>query len=82
MAKIYEKCDICLVLSGGIGGLAGFAEKTPWIGRSWTLQEAWLPKEVCCIFRWEQGSGNWDSGLRIDEFILPDVAMAPLKDIM
>lgn len=57
MATIYKRCHVCLVLPGGIGGLAGEGEITAWINRSWTLQEAVLPRQTYCIVSWTRGPG-------------------------
>ncbi|KAG1719175.1 heterokaryon incompatibility protein-domain-containing protein [Suillus lakei] len=62
MADIYRNCHTCLVLPGGLNKLVGFGETTGWIYRSWTLQEAMLPKEVWCIYIWERGNGRWMEG--------------------
>ncbi|KAF9457283.1 heterokaryon incompatibility protein-domain-containing protein, partial [Collybia nuda] len=57
MANIYKNSSWCAVLLGGLGGLVGLDETTTWINRSWTLQEALLPRRVYCIFKWDQGPG-------------------------
>lgn len=62
MANIYVNCSACAVLLGGVGGLVGVEETTAWINRSWTLQEALLPRRVYCIFEWTQGPGSLTGG--------------------
>ena len=57
MALIYERCSACLIIPGGLGRVVGFQERTLWIYRSWTLQEALLPPEAWCLFRWERDEG-------------------------
>ena len=56
----------CLVLRGGLGRVAKFQERTPWLYRSWTLQEVLLPKDVKFILYWELGNGSWGNGRRIE----------------
>lgn len=62
MADIYAKCQSCIVIPGGLGGIAGYRDTTQWIYRSWTLQEALLPPQAWCVFGWERGHGEWDFG--------------------
>lgn len=62
MANIYRNCSSCTVLLGGLGGLVGVDETTTWINRSWTLQEALLPRAVYCIFKWTRGPGTLKGG--------------------
>lgn len=57
MAAIYKHSTVCLVLLGGMGGLVGEGETTSWIHRSWTLQEALLPRHTYCIIKWTRGPG-------------------------
>jgi Heterokaryon incompatibility protein (HET) len=57
MALIYERCSGCLIIPGGLGRVVGFRDKTLWIYRAWTLQEALLPPEAWCLFRWERDEG-------------------------
>ncbi|KAF9469484.1 hypothetical protein BDZ94DRAFT_1242498 [Collybia nuda] len=62
MANIYKESHSCVVLLGGVGGLGGVNETTQWINRSWTLQEALLPRSVYCIFEWTKGPGSLNGG--------------------
>jgi Heterokaryon incompatibility protein (HET) len=57
IALIYERSSGCLIIPGGLGKVVGFKERTLWIYRAWTLQEALLPPEAWCLFRWERDEG-------------------------
>lgn len=54
MAAIFKNCMSCLVVPGGLRKLVELEEPTSWINRSWTLQEALLPKSTKCVFKWAQ----------------------------
>ncbi|KAL0564501.1 hypothetical protein V5O48_017545 [Marasmius crinis-equi] len=53
MYSIYAHCEICCVLPGGIRRLVRLGERTSWIDRGWTLQEAIAPKKTVVLFRWD-----------------------------
>ncbi|KAK4155728.1 hypothetical protein C8A00DRAFT_13229 [Chaetomidium leptoderma] len=59
MFDLYDRCKVSLVLPGGLQRLAAHDERTNWIERSWTLQEA-MPKCTYTIFAWKLGSGEVD----------------------
>ena len=60
MAEIYKNCLHCAILPGGMKRLLKLRlrEKSPWIERRWTLQEAILPKSANLLFEWELGTGK------------------------
>lgn len=60
MAEIYKNCAHCVVLPGGIRRLLRlrWREESQWIKRSWTLQEAVLPRATSLLFEWNLGSGT------------------------
>lgn len=51
MHRIYQQCDLCVILPNGLQRIASLDEETPWITRMWTLQEAVLPPRalVLCL---------------------------------
>ncbi|KAF9255717.1 hypothetical protein L218DRAFT_912087 [Marasmius fiardii PR-910] len=53
MYMIYAHCKMCCVLPGGVRRLVRLQERTSWIDRGWTLQEAVVPKQTVVLFRWE-----------------------------
>ncbi|KAH6638471.1 hypothetical protein C7974DRAFT_451867 [Boeremia exigua] len=56
MFDVYQQCKVCLVLPGGLAGLARLTEETPWIHRAWTLQESLAPPSVQVLYEWPCGS--------------------------
>jgi hypothetical protein len=57
MFDLYDRCQVSLVLPGGLRRLAAHDEGTNWIERSWTLQEA-LPRATHVVFAWGLGAGE------------------------
>ena len=55
MYRIYELCEACLIIPGGLSRLVYLDEDTSWIHRAWTLQEAVAPKSCFCLFSWAWG---------------------------
>lgn len=43
MYDLYAKCQMCLVVPGGLLRLAELSDTTCWADRAWTLQEAAAP---------------------------------------
>ncbi|KAI0916279.1 hypothetical protein AcV5_003261 [Taiwanofungus camphoratus] len=83
MFAIYKRCNVCLILPGGIQRLVPLQEETEWITRAWTLQEAVAPPEAYVLFdnfdwKWKHG---W-SKTNVEEVLSYRCAMAPLKDIL
>ena len=56
MHDVYRFCTLCIVIPGGLQRLVSLDEQTPWILRSWTLQEALSPKNVVVLVAWSLGS--------------------------
>lgn len=85
MHKVYSSCRVCIVLAGGIQRLTRLDEETPWIHRSWTLQEALAPLQVVVLLAWRLGSGMAQTGGKskpIHEVIAGESAIAPLPFIL
>ncbi|PCH37452.1 hypothetical protein WOLCODRAFT_167505 [Wolfiporia cocos MD-104 SS10] len=57
MHQIYQQCDPCFVLPGGVRRLVRIDEETAWIQRAWTLQEAVAPDYVRVLLAWPHGTG-------------------------
>ncbi|KAF8443852.1 hypothetical protein L210DRAFT_3643445 [Boletus edulis BED1] len=50
MHQVYRSCVLCIVIPGGLQRLVCLDEETPWIRRSWTLQESLSPpKSWFCL---------------------------------
>lgn len=56
MHEVYNCCALCIVIPGGLHRLVSLDEDTPWIFRSWTLQEALSPEKVVVLVAWSLGS--------------------------
>ncbi|KAF7354719.1 HET domain-containing protein [Mycena sanguinolenta] len=52
MNSIYQSCEMCCILPGGIRRLVRLEEETSWIHRGWTLQEAIVPKYTTVLYAW------------------------------
>lgn len=55
MYELYAKCQMCLVVPGGLVRLAELTDTTCWADRAWTLQEAAAPQgaqgeRLNCVF--------------------------------
>jgi hypothetical protein len=59
MHDIYKQCQCCIILMGGLHKLSVLEEheEGDWINRSWTLQEAVVPKRALCLFASPYGEG-------------------------
>ncbi|KAK7032474.1 hypothetical protein VNI00_013034 [Paramarasmius palmivorus] len=55
---------VCVVLPGGIGRLVRLDEKTDWIHRGWTLQEALVPDKAIVLFLFSRDF--FDTGEDVD----------------
>ncbi|KAI0698202.1 hypothetical protein C8T65DRAFT_14669 [Cerioporus squamosus] len=87
MYRVYKSCALCIVVPGGLQRLVPLDEETPWIHRSWTLQEAIAPSEVVVLFAWKLGwaaGGNMAAtGIgNIHEVVPGECAIAPLTLIL
>ena len=69
MATIYKNCNLGIILPGGLLRLMRlrWRENSRWALRSWTLQEAVLPKRSFCLFRSNLGSGTVNKTIEITE---------------
>ncbi|KAF8546034.1 hypothetical protein OG21DRAFT_1473297 [Imleria badia] len=58
MHEVYSCCELCIVIPGGLERYVSLDEETPWILRSWTLQEVLSPKtrKVKVLIEWKLGS--------------------------
>ncbi|KAJ6473294.1 hypothetical protein C8R45DRAFT_411037 [Mycena sanguinolenta] len=54
MNGIYQSCEMCCILPGGIRRLVRLEEETSWIHRGWTLQEAIVPKHATVLYAWNR----------------------------
>ncbi|RDX47678.1 hypothetical protein OH76DRAFT_1384934, partial [Lentinus brumalis] len=88
MYRVYRSCALCIVVPGGLQRLVTLDEETPWIHRSWTLQEAIAPPEVVVLFAWKlgrAGGGSMASGTdagNVQEVVPGECAIAPLSMIL
>ncbi|KAI0795989.1 hypothetical protein C8Q75DRAFT_355828 [Abortiporus biennis] len=85
MYSIYDKCDTCFVLPGGIRRLVGLNEETAWIQRAWTLQETVVPQRVMVVFAWKYGRTevkNSPSKLEPRSIIAGDSAQEDIMHIL
>ncbi|KDQ08661.1 hypothetical protein BOTBODRAFT_165770 [Botryobasidium botryosum FD-172 SS1] len=84
MFQIYRRCALCVVLPGGVQRLVELHERTAWINRGWTLQEALAPPRVEVIYAWEWRSGMYYGAFRgsITELIPGESAMTPLRAVL
>lgn len=55
MKEIFAQCNACFVFPGGLQELVTFEERTAWIYRAWTLQEA-TTRATYCVFSWALGN--------------------------
>ncbi|KAH9856727.1 hypothetical protein C2E23DRAFT_882044 [Lenzites betulinus] len=62
MYEVYRSCRVCIVLAGGLHRLVRLDEETPWIHRSWTLQEVLAPPSTVVLICWKLGPGRASSG--------------------
>ncbi|KAI0822942.1 hypothetical protein BC628DRAFT_626528 [Trametes gibbosa] len=62
MYEVYRSCRVCIVLAGGLHRLVCLDEETPWIHRSWTLQEVLAPPSTVVLICWKLGPGRASSG--------------------
>ncbi|KAI0919457.1 hypothetical protein AcW1_003301 [Taiwanofungus camphoratus] len=84
MHRIYQSCETCIVLPGGIRRLVGLEEETTWIHRAWTLQEVLVPKRAVVLFAWQWGSGEWEAYTHctVQEVIPCESAVSPVAEIL
>ncbi|RPD63370.1 hypothetical protein L227DRAFT_543265 [Lentinus tigrinus ALCF2SS1-6] len=87
MYSVYKSCALCLVVPGGLQRLVPLDEVTPWIHRSWTLQEAIAPPLVVVLFAWKLGWAVGDNMVTnqagsIREVVPGQSAIAPLSLIL
>ncbi|KAI0742911.1 hypothetical protein C8Q80DRAFT_1259326 [Daedaleopsis nitida] len=85
MYRLYKSCRLCIVLAGGLRRLVRLDEETPWIHRSWTLQEVLAPPDTVVLFSWKLGWGmTWSAGVPgpIQEVVPGVSAMAALSMIL
>ncbi|KAF9259330.1 hypothetical protein L218DRAFT_1059074 [Marasmius fiardii PR-910] len=85
MYSIYKNCKVCLVLPAGLQHILSLQTETPWIHRSWTLQESLAPKTTFVLFSWNKGSGEilaGDEPDRIIEVISSQSAITTLSAIV
>ncbi|KAL7278605.1 hypothetical protein ACG7TL_007606 [Trametes sanguinea] len=87
MHQVYKSCKVCIVLPGGLQRITYLDEPTPWIHRSWTLQETLAPPESIVLFRWRPGPGT-ASVAAVGSFPIvgvpraPQVVMLPLRLVL
>lgn len=79
MSKLYQICKASLALPGGLQQLAGVHEKTTWIQRAWTLQEA-IHVSTYCLFHWVN-SGGQVYGLTDGEIIIVDDGYSAMMEL-
>ncbi|KAK7047363.1 hypothetical protein VNI00_006594 [Paramarasmius palmivorus] len=65
MYSIYTSCKMCCILPGGIRRLVRLNERTSWIDRGWTLQEAIVPKQTVVLFRWDRVINAKNTAIRV-----------------
>ncbi|KAF9259365.1 hypothetical protein L218DRAFT_1059191 [Marasmius fiardii PR-910] len=85
MYNIYKSCEVCLVLPAGLQHIVSLQTETPWIHRSWTLQESLVPSKVFVLFSWDKGPGVILAGEEehdIIEVIPSQTGMATLSAIV
>lgn len=87
MYKVYRSCRICIVLAGGLRRLVRLDEETPWIHRSWTLQEVLAPPSTVVLICWKLGPGRASSGgisnsVSVEEAIPGASAYIPLPLVL
>ena len=84
MHSIYKGCKLCLVNPGGLKQLASLEERTSWIERAWTLQEALAPPSVKCLFFWTKGNAvlQHNAPIIVREVVLGKAAMADMKSLL
>ena len=58
MSEMYQRCNTCIILPGGVQKLVRIDEETAWIHRGWTLQELLLPERAFVLLAWKLGSGK------------------------
>lgn len=81
MHEIYANCSVCLVMPGGFRRLARLDEKTKWIERAWTLQEALAPPRVYLVAEWDQGDVilQHNASIEVKEVVKGKAAVVDLK---
>ncbi|KAG6376738.1 hypothetical protein JVT61DRAFT_1756 [Boletus reticuloceps] len=89
MHQVYRSCVLCIVIPGGLQRLVSLDEETPWVRRSWTLQESLSPPKVVVLFAWTLGPGyvRADDAQkhclgRVEEVIPGQSAIAPLQGLV
>ncbi|KAL1940623.1 hypothetical protein VTO73DRAFT_8058 [Trametes versicolor] len=87
MYKVYLSCRVCIVLAGGLRRLVRLDEETPWIHRSWTLQEVLAPPSTVVLIRWKLGPGRASSGgistpVEVEEAVPGASAYIPLPLVL
>ncbi|ESK92624.1 hypothetical protein Moror_4337 [Moniliophthora roreri MCA 2997] len=50
MCDVYRRCQLCIIIPGGLQRLIGLDEETPWATRMWTLQEALVPPKGLILY--------------------------------
>ncbi|OJT04920.1 hypothetical protein TRAPUB_4262 [Trametes pubescens] len=87
MYKVYRSCRVCVVLAGGLRRLVRLDEETPWIHRSWTLQEVLAPPSTVVLIHWKLGPGRASSGgistpVSVEEAVPDASAYIPLPLVL
>jgi hypothetical protein len=72
MGKIYERAAVVIVMIGGVGAVQGIDERSSWIDRAWTLQEAVVCPKTAVLVKWPQ---HWPG-----KFNAPPVCRDPGDD--
>lgn len=86
MYGIYQACDPCLVLPGGLQRLVCVDEEMEWIQRGWTLQEVMAPDDPLVLFRWRRGPGFFIGPTPfigdLEEVVTGESALANIMDLL
>jgi len=72
MANIYERAAVVIVMIGGVGAVQSIDERSSWIDRAWTLQEAAVCPNTEVLVKWPQ---HWPG-----KFNAPPVCRDPGDD--
>ncbi|KAK3172114.1 hypothetical protein OEA41_004199 [Lepraria neglecta] len=84
MHSIYRGCSTCLALPGGLSRLATLDERTNWMERAWTLQEALAPPAVNFIIDWTKGDAilQHNASIAVKEVLPGKAAVIELKALL
>ncbi|KAG1742321.1 heterokaryon incompatibility protein-domain-containing protein [Suillus paluster] len=85
MSKMYKRCNICVVLPGGVQKLVRIDEETAWIHRGWTLQELLMPERVIVLLAWKLGEGSMmadDASGSVSEVTPQESAVMSATDVL